>query len=134
MAKAIHFSSVSINATDDEIRREIATMRRLREIGFKDVLVRVEDYFIPDYVKGGKGGPWDLTIVQHICRQMVELGMIPYLSPDSSAVADPMAKDYWGALQVWLCGKNRLTKKIDRNKALMDEFSAFLAASGQQSE
>ena len=79
---------------------------------------------------------FDIPEVRAFCRRVVNLGFISYLdfttTFDSSVPA--IAKDGWGAAEVWLCGEGRLRSQMPLTRELIDELKRVVCESNEKAD
>ena len=131
MRGGVLFVELGIDATNDDILDQMKTMKACREDGSYGHVVCTVRGFGDD-----KRSLFEIPEVRAFCRRVVNLGFISYLdfttTFDESVPA--IAKDAWGAAEVWLCGEGRLRGQVPLTEELLDELKRVVCESNGKAD
>jgi len=131
MRDSILFVELGIEATNDDILDQMRKMKACREDGSYSYVVCTVRGFGDDERR-----LFEIPEVRAFCRRIVNLGFISYLdfttTFDSRVPA--IAKDAWGATEVWLCGENRMRARMPLTRKLLDELQQAVSASNEKAD
>ena len=131
MQNNVLFVDLGIDASNDDILDQMRKMKACREDGSYSNIVCTVRGFGDD-----KRNLFEIPEVRAFCRRVVNLGFISYLdfttTFDSSVPA--IAKDGWGAAEVWLCGEGRLRSQMPLTKELIDELLQVVCESNEKAD
>ena len=131
MPASVLFMELGIDATNDDILDQMRKMKACREDGSYGHVVCTVRGFSED-----KRDLFEIPEVRAFCRRVVNLGFISYLdftTTFDSSVPD-IAKDAWGAAEVWLCGEVRLRKQVPLNEELLAELQEVVCESNGKAD
>jgi hypothetical protein len=131
MRDSILFVELGIDATNDDILDQMRKMKICREDGRYSHVVCTVRGFGDDERR-----LFEIPEVRAFCRRIVNLGFISYLdfttTFDSKVPA--IAKDGWGAAEVWLCGENCLRAQMPLTRELLDELQQAVSESNEKAD
>jgi len=75
-------------------------------------------------------------VVRAFCRRVVNLGFISDLDFTTTfgSTVPAIAKDAWGAAEVWLCGEGRLRKQMPLTVELLAELQQAVCESNGKAD
>jgi hypothetical protein len=131
MRGSILFVELGIDASNDDILDQMRTMKACREDGsYSHVVCSVRGF------SDDERSLFEIPEVRAFCRRVVNLGFISYLdfttTFDSSVPA--IAKDGWGAAEVWLCSEGRLRSQMPLTRELIDELKRVICESNERAD
>ena len=131
MRDSVLFVELGIDATNDDILDQMRIMKARREDrSYGHVVCTVRGF------AGDELPLFEIPEVRAFCRRVVNLGFISYLdfttTFDSRVPA--IAKDGWGAAEVWLCGEGRLRSQMPLNRELVDELKRVVCESNEKAD
>jgi len=131
MRESVLFVELGIDATNDDILDQMRTMKARREDGsYGHVVCTLRGF------AGDERPLFEIPEVRAFCRRVVNLGFISYL--DFTTTFDSrlpaIAKDGWGAAEVWLCGEGRLQKQMPMTRELLDELQQAVSDSNEKAD
>jgi hypothetical protein len=123
------FVELGIDATNEDILDQMRIMKRAREDRTYSNVVCL--------IRGFGDDPrelFEIAEVRAFCRRIVNLGFISYL--DFSTFFNPkvpeLAKESWGAAEVWLCSEGRIKALKSLTKEILHEVQqAILESNGK---
>ncbi len=123
---------MGIDDTNDMLVEKMRYLKSVREAGLSEHVVATVRGFNRD-----RRELYEIPEVQAFCRRLVDLGFISFLDPivglNSALPAE--ARQAWGAYEVWLCGRGRLTRRLQLNgRTLAKELEEILTASNAKAE
>jgi hypothetical protein len=129
--KNVLFVDLGIDASNDDILDQMRKMKSCREDRSYGHVVCTVRGFSDDM-----RNLFEIPEVRAFCRRVVNLGFISYLdfttTFDSSVPA--IAKDAWGAAEVWLCGEGRLRSQMPLTEELLDELQQVVCESNEKAD
>jgi len=131
MREGILFVELGIDATNDEILAQMRTMKACREDGSYDHVVCTVRGFSED-----KRRLFEIPEVRAFCRRVVNLGFISYLDFTTTfdTTVPAIAKNGWGAAEVWLCGEGQLRSQMPLTRELVDELQLVVCESNEKAD
>ena len=131
MRDSVLFVELGIDATNDDILDQMRTMKACREDrSYGHVVCSVRGF------SDDERRLFEIPEVKAFCRRVVNLGFISYLdfttTFDTSVPA--IAKDAWGAAEVWLCGEGRLRSQMPLTRELLDELQRVVCESNEKAD
>ena len=131
MPKNVLFVELGIDATNDDILVQMRKMKACREDGSYGHVVCTVRGFAED-----KRNLFEIPEVRAFCRRVVNLGFISYLDFTTTfdSTVPVIAKDAWGAAEVWLCGEGRLRKQVPLTEELLAELQEVVCESNGKAD
>jgi hypothetical protein len=131
MQKTVLFVDLGIDATNEDILTQMRKMKSCREDrSYSNVVCSVRGF------SDDERSLFEIPEVRAFCRRVVNLGFISYLdfttTFDTSVPA--IAKDGWGAAEVWLCGEGRLRSQMPLTRELIDELKRVVCKSNEKAD
>ena len=131
MRGSILFVELGIDASNDDILDQMRKMKFCREDrSYSNIVCTVRGF------SDDKRHLFEIPEVRAFCRRIVNLGFISYLdfttTFDSSVPA--IAKDAWGAAEVWLCGEGRLRSQMPLTEELLNELQQVVCESNEKAD
>jgi hypothetical protein len=131
MAERVLLVELGIDATNDDILDQMRTMKTAREERTYDTVVCSIRGFSDDARE-----LYEIPEVRGFCRRVVNLGFISYL--DFSTIFNPevpdLAKQGWGAAEVWLCGEGRLKTMNPLTRDILHELQRAVVESNAKAD
>jgi len=131
MRGSVLFVDLGIDATNDEIVDQMRTIKACREDGsYCHVVCSVRGF------GDDKRSLFEIPEVRAFCRRVVNLGFISYLDFTTTfdTTVPAIAKDGWGAAEVWLCGEGRLRSQMPLTRELIDELKLVVCESNEKAD
>lgn len=131
MKNSVLFVELGIDATNEDILDQMRKMKACREDDSYSHIVCTVRGFNDD-----KRELFEIPEVRAFCRRIVNLAFISYLdfSTAFDATIPAIAKDAWGAAEVWLCSKGRLRSQMPLTKDLLDELTRVVYESNEKAD
>ncbi len=131
MRDSVLFVELGIDATNDDILAQMKTMKACREDGSYGHVVCTVRGFDDD-----KRHLFEIPKVRAFCRRVVNLGFVSYLDFTTTfdETVPAIAKDGWGAAEVWLCGEGRLRSQMPLTEELIDELKLVVRKSNEKAD
>jgi len=131
MPKNVLFVDLGIDATNDDIVVQMPKMKACREDGSYGHVVCTVRGFSED-----NRDLFEIPEVRAFCRRVVNRGFISYLDFTTTfdSTVPPIAKDAWGAAEVWLCGEGRLRKQMPLTLELVAELQEVVCESNGKAD
>jgi hypothetical protein len=131
MPEKVLLVELGIDATNDDIFDQMRVMKKAREERFYDNIVcSIRDF------GADPRELYEIPEVRAFCRRVVNLGFISYL--DFTTLFNPelpeLAKQGWGAAEIWLCGEKRLGARNPLTTELLDELQQAVGESNAKAD
>lgn len=131
MAETVLFVELGIDATNDDILDQMRIMKLAREDrSYSNVVCSIRGF------AADARELFDIPEVRAFCRRIVNLGFISYL--DFSTIFNPqvpdLAKQSWGAAEVWLCSEGRLKALNPLTKDILHELQHAVLLSNAKAD